>query len=105
MQKDWQQWSAFGGGGCEINQGGISQNFCLMGAVVTRQIVANLQAGLELFHQTADTRGGQATSSVGAGVKYDVNNNFHLLGYLGRGIQNADETDRYNWYTAILFTF
>jgi hypothetical protein len=105
MQKDWQRWSAFGGFGCEINQGGNSRNFCLMGAVVTRQIVANLQVGLELFHQTADTRGGQATSSVGAGVKYDVNNNFHLLGYLGRGIQNADETDRYNWYTAILFTF
>jgi hypothetical protein len=23
-----------------------------------------------------------------------VNDTFHLLGYLGRGIQNADETDR-----------
>jgi len=23
----------------------------------------------------------------------------------GRGIQNADETDRLNWYTSVLFTF
>jgi len=105
LEKDWQQWSAFGGGGCEINRGGNSQNFCMMGAVVARQIVANLQVGLELFHQTPDIQGGQATSSVGAGAKYDLNDNFHLLGYLGRGIQNVEATDRYNWYAAILFTF
>jgi hypothetical protein len=105
VQRDWGQWSAFGGGGCEINRGGDSENFCLMGAVVTRQITPTLQVGLELFHQTPDTQGSDATTSIGAGVRYDLNENFHLLGYLGRGIQNADSTDRYNWYTSILFTF
>ena len=105
MEKDWGQWSTFGGGGCEINRGGDSQNFCLIGAVLARQIVSTLQVGLELFHQTADTQGGEATTSVGAGFRYDLNDNFHLLGYLGRGVQNADSTDRYNWYTSILFTF
>jgi Putative MetA-pathway of phenol degradation len=105
MEKDWGQWSAFGGGGCEINRGGGSENFCLMGAVVTRQITPRLQVGLELFHQTPDTEGGDATTSIGAGVRYDLNDNLHLLGYLGRGIQNVDATDRYNWYTSILFTF
>jgi len=105
MEKDWGPWSAFGGGGCELNQGGDSQNFCLMGLVVTRQIVSDLQMGLEIFHQSADTRGGEATTSLGVGARYDLNENFHLLGYFGRGIQNADETDRFNWYTSILFTF
>jgi hypothetical protein len=105
MQKDWGQWSAFGGGGCEINQGGGSQNFCLMGMVVTRQVTSALQVGLEIFHQTPDMRGGEATTSVGAGVRYDLNEHFHLLGYLGRGIQNTDETDRFKWYTSVLFTF
>lgn len=52
---------------------------------------------MELFHQTADTIGGADTSSIGAGVRYDLNGHFHILGYLGRGIQNADETDRLNW--------
>ncbi len=33
-----------------------SQDFCLAGVVVTRQIASNLQIGLELFHQSADTR-------------------------------------------------
>jgi hypothetical protein len=105
LEKDWNQWSAFGGGGCELNRGGDSQNFCLMGAVVTRQIVANLQVGLELFHQTPDTQGGEATTSIGAGFRYDLNDKFHVLGYLGRGVQNVDATDHYNWYTAVLFTF
>jgi hypothetical protein len=105
IEKDWGKWSAFGGGGCEVNRGGGSQDFCLAGAVVTRQVSSNLQVGLELFHQTPDTQGGEATTSVGAGVKYDLSDNFHLLGYLGRGIQNVEATDRFNWYTAVLFTF
>jgi hypothetical protein len=105
MEKDWGQWSAFGGGGCEINRGGDAQNFCLMGAVVTRQVTPGLQLGLELFHQTPDIQGGEATTSIGSGLRYDLSKNFHLLGYLGRGLQNADATNRYDWYTAILFTF
>jgi hypothetical protein len=105
LEKDWGPWSAFGGGGCEINRGGGSQDFCEAGLVVTNQIRADLQVGLEIFHQTADTIGGQDTTSIGAGVRYDVSAHFHLLGYVGRGIENADETDRLNWYTSVLFTF
>jgi Putative MetA-pathway of phenol degradation len=105
MEKDWGQWSAYGGGGCEINRGGNSENFCLMGAVVTRQITPSLQMGLEVFHQTPDTQGGLATTSLGVGLRYDLSDNFHLLGYLGRGVQNVAQTDQFNWYTSILFTF
>lgn len=105
LEKDWGKWSAFGGGGCELNRGGESKNFCQAGLVVTNQIRTDLQVGVELFHQTADTIGGQDTTSIGTGVRYDLNDHFHLLGYLGRGIQNVDETDRLNWYASVLFTF
>ncbi len=105
LEKDWGKWSAFGGGGCELNRGGVSENFCLMGAVVTRQFTTKLQLGLELFHQTPDTQGSAATTSLGVGARYDLNDNFHLLGYLGRGIQNTGQTNQLNWYTSILFTF
>jgi Putative MetA-pathway of phenol degradation len=105
VQKDWDKWSTFGGGGCEINRGGNSQDFCLAGLVVTNQITSNLQVGLEIFHQTADTKGGSATTSLGTGMRYDLNENYHLLGYVGRGIENAHKNDRVDWYTAVLFTF
>jgi hypothetical protein len=105
VQKDWSGgWSAFGGGGCAIS-GRSSQNFCLMGGVVTYQMLPKLQLGVELFHQTADGNGTPPTSSVGLGARYDINDTYHLLGYVRRGIQNANETDQYSWYASVLFTF
>jgi hypothetical protein len=103
--RNWGDWSTFGGGGCEINRGGDSQNFCLMGWALARQIVPDLQIGAEVFHQTADTHGGRATTGLGGGIIYDLNEHYHLMTSAGPGIQNAGDTNRYSWYTAILFTF
>jgi hypothetical protein len=105
VQKDWSGgWSAFGGGGCVIS-GSTSQNFCLSGGVVTYQLLPKLQLGAELFHQTADHNGTPASTTVGLGARYDLNDSYHLLGYVRRGIQNANETGQYSWYASILFTF
>jgi hypothetical protein len=105
VQKDWSGgWSAFGGGGCVIS-GRTSQNFCLTGGVVTYQLLPKLQLGAELFHQTADRNGTPASTSVGLGARYDLNETYHLLGYIRRGIQNTNETDQYSWYASVLFTF
>jgi hypothetical protein len=97
-------WSTFGGGGCVLSANS-AQNFCLAGWVVTRQIVPKLQLGMELFHQTGDASGTPASSSLGVGLTYDLNDNYHLLGYVRRGIQNANQTDQYSWYAALLTTF
>jgi hypothetical protein len=105
LEKDWGQWSAFGGGGCELNRGGYSRDFCLMGAVLTRQVTPKLQLGVEVFHQTPDTIGSAALTSLGVGARYDLNDNIHLLGYLARGIENVNQTDQLTWYTSVLFTF
>jgi hypothetical protein len=105
LEKDWGQWSAFGGGGCELNRGGGSQNFCLAGLVITRQVMPKLQLGMEIFHQTPDMVGGDPTTSLGLGVRYDLNDNIHLLGYVGRGVQDVAQTNQFNWYTSVLFTF
>jgi hypothetical protein len=105
VQKDWNGgWSAFGGGGCVIS-GRAAQNFCLAGGVVTYQLLPKLQLGLELSHQTADGSGTPPRTSVGLGARYDINDTYHLLGYIRRGIQNANETDQVSWYASVLFTF
>ncbi|MDE2134943.1 MAG: transporter [Alphaproteobacteria bacterium] len=103
--KNWGDWSTYGGGGCEINRGGTSQNFCLMGWALAREVLPGLQMGAELYHQGADTRGERATSGIGTSVIYDIGEHYHLMGSIGPGIQNAGETNRYSWYTALLFTF
>lgn len=105
VQKDFgKQWSAFGGGGCTFNEVRAA-NFCQAGVVVNYQLFQQLQIGGELFHATADSQGTPASTSIGVGWRYDVSDNYHLLGYVRRGIENPSETGRYSWYTSILFTF
>ena len=104
-ERDWAGWSSFGGGGCTIDHGGDSQNSCLVGWALVRQVLPCLKIGAEIVHQSADTKGGRATSGVGAGISYDLSDTYHLLAYAGPGIQNASQTDRMSWYTSLLFTF
>ena len=105
VEKDWGNWSAFGGGGCTLNRGGNSENFCLTGWTVTRQVLPDLLIGAEIFYQTTDTKGGRATTTVGGGFKYDLSENYHLLGYFAPAVQNASTTNRYVWYGSVLWTF
>ena len=103
--KNWEKWSAFGGGGCEINRGQGSRDFCLMGWALTRQVLPNLRLGAEIYHQTATTYAGRATTALGAGLQFDLNDHRHLLASIGPGIQNATQTNQFVWYFATLFTF
>lgn len=105
IQKDWGKLSAFGGGGCQISTAGRSHDFCMYGGTLTRQVLPQLQLGIEVFHQTADGVGTPATTSAGIGARYDLNDNIHLLGYAAKGIQNARTANQYSWYAAVLFTF
>ena len=103
--KDFSDWSTFGGGGCAFNNSGSSKDYCLIGWVLTRTITPALHIGAEVYHQTADTRGGRATTGIDAGATYDLSENYHLMASFGPGIQNATEANRTSWYTALLFTF
>ena len=105
LEKDWGKWSTFGGAGCVIDHGGGARDYCLEGWALARQVLPGLQLGAEIVHQSATTKGGRAMTALGAGMKYDLSDNYHLLAYWGPGIENAAETDRYSWYASILFTF
>jgi hypothetical protein len=104
-EKDFGKWSVFGGGGCTINRGDGSQDFCLGGVAVTREVAEGLRLGVEIFHQGADTIGGKVSTAVGGGLTYDLTANYHLLAYWGPGLQNISVTGRSNSYLALLFTF
>jgi outer membrane putative beta-barrel porin/alpha-amylase len=103
--KTFEKVTTFGGAGCTINQGGDSRSFCQMGGAVTYQVTPKLNLGFEIHHEGADTIGGAATTGLGIGAVYDINENFHLMASGGRGIQNAADTNRQSWYLALLSTF
>ncbi len=104
-QKDWRDWSVFAGGGCTINRGGSSQDFCQMGLVVARRIIPQLQLGIEFYHQSPDQKDGRQSTGVGLGAIYDLNAHYHLMASAGPGIQNADLSNQATWYAALLFTY
>lgn len=103
--REGENWSTFGGGGCALNRGDDSQDYCVAGWALTRQVLPNLEVGGEVFHQTADTRDGFASTTLGFGGTYDLNDHVHFLGYVGTGLHNRDETGRTSWYGSVLFTF
>lgn len=69
------------------------------------QEMPNERAAIRRAEAMSRDQGGLITTSLGVGARYDLNDNFHLLAYLGRGVQNTGQTDQLNWYTSILFTF
>lgn len=103
--KDFGNWSTFGGGGCALNNGEGSKNYCQAGWALTRKVLPELTLGAEIYHQTADTQGGKASTGLGFGATYDLSDNYHLMASYGPGIQNAAETNRRSWYAALLMTF
>ena len=105
LEKDWDDWSTFGGGGCEINRGRDAKNFCLAGWALTRQVLPALQLGAELVYQTLPTKDSRSSTGVGVGVKYDLTDNYHLLGYFGPSLENTNQTSQFSGYAAMLFTF
>src|SRR5262245_8372709 len=82
-QKDFDPWSTFGGGGCVFQNGEDLKDFCLVGWAVTRSFVSHLQLGLEIVYQTADTPGGRSSTAMGAGLRYDISERYHLLASAG----------------------
>ena len=104
LGKNWGDWSTFGGGGCALDRGGDSQDYCIAGWALTRRLRPDLQLGAELYYRSADTKGESASTTLGFGATYDFSERFHALGYVGSGL-NAAETGRTLWYASLLFTF
>jgi hypothetical protein len=104
LQKDWGKWSLFGGGGCVISADS-SENHCLAGSVLTRQVLEKLQLGVEVSYQSGQANGVLPMTALGLGARYDLTDTYHLLAYANRGVQNASEANQFSWYAALLFTF
>jgi hypothetical protein len=105
LQKNWGDWTTYGGGGYWIIPGAGNQNYWFAGWLLQRQVTKSLALGIEAFHQTSDTIGGKDTTGFNVGGIYDFNENYHFLFSAGRGLQNATLTNQLSYYLAIQSTF
>lgn len=104
LQKDFDKWSVFGGGGYWINPGPDNRNFWFTGVAVTREITEGLYLGAELFHQAANTVDGKDSTgfNVGGGIK--LIDELQLLVSVGSGLRN-NSTNRVSYYVGLYYTF
>ena len=101
LQKDLgNDWTVDAGGGYWINHGGgtLDQDYWYFGGLLQKQVTKQLMLGGELFHETAQTIGGEDTTGFNIGGIYDVDDNNHLLFSAGRALQNASATNLFSWY-------
>jgi len=107
VQKDLgHDWLTYGGGGYWINQGGGTpdKNYWFFGWLLQKQVTKQLAIGGELFHETAQTIGGEDTTGFNIGATYDIDDHNHLLFSAGRALQNASATNLYSWYAGYQLT-
>ena len=104
VERDWGDWSVFGGGGCVFPHDNLSQDFCLFGGAVTWQVTRTLQIGGEIYHATPGAKFGMHTTGIGFGATYDFSDRYHLLFSAGPGIQNVSLTNGISYYLAFQVT-
>jgi hypothetical protein len=85
VQKDFGDWTTYGGGGYWINPGPGNRDYWFFGWLLQKKINEELTLGGELFHQTANTMDGHASSGFNLGAQYDFTDHDHLLFSAGRG--------------------
>lgn len=105
LQKSWDSWTTYGGGGYWINPGDENEDYWFFGWALMRKITDRLSAGGEIFHQTADTIDGVDSTGFNLGVIYEIAENHHILFSAGKGIQNAAITNAFSYYIAYELSF
>jgi hypothetical protein len=105
LQKSFDPWVTYGGGGYWINPGPGNRNYWFFGWLLQRQVTERLALGGEIFHQTADKIGGPDSTGFNLGGIYDFSDDYHLLFSAGRGIQNVSATNEFSYYLAFQLTF
>jgi len=107
IQKSFDQWTTYGGGGYWFNQDDKfgDRDYWFAGWLLQRQVTKTLALGGELFHQTADRFDGRDTTGFNLGGVYDINDHNHLLFSAGRAFQNTSSTNQYSWYLAWQITY
>jgi hypothetical protein len=104
IQKDFGDWTTFGGGGYWINPGPGNKNHWFVGWVLERKITNKLTLGVELFHQTPGEIGGMQATGLNIGGIYDFTDSYHFLFSFGKGLQHAKQTNELSWYIGFELT-
>jgi hypothetical protein len=98
LQKKWGNLQAYGGGGYWLNHGANNRNYSFVGAQAQYTFSEHWVVGAEVFHTTPQTLDQRASTGFNAGGFYVIDAHAQWLVSLGKGVQNAAQTNRVSSY-------
>jgi hypothetical protein len=105
IQKRWGNWQSYGGGGYWINNAANMKNHWFFGWLLQKDISEQLTLGGEIFHSTEQAPGEGSSTGFNLGGTYNFDEHDHLLFSAGKGLTNADATNRFSSYLAYQWTW
>jgi hypothetical protein len=102
LQKSWELWKTYGGGGYWVNPGSGNKDFWFFGWEAEREISEFLTLGAEIFHQTASVKGGDSNTGFNIGGYLNFTESHHILFSVGRDISGPNDL---TYYVGYQFTF
>ena len=105
VQKNWSEWQSNAGGGYWINRSPGSVNHWFCGWQLQKRISQRLSVGGEVFHSTEQASGEGASGGFNVGLSINLDEHNHVLLSVGRGLTNADATNRFSSYASFQRTW
>ncbi len=97
LQKDFGQWTTYGGGGLWVNPGTGNRNYWFTGILLQYAFNDRFYLGTELYYQTPDTQDGQGRLGINAGGGLPLLEDFQLLFSAGSGLVHRSG-NRFSYY-------
>ena len=105
VQKSFGDWTTYGGGGYWLNKSDVDRDYWFAGWVLLRKINEEWTLGGELFYNTANQVEAKASTGFNLGGYYNFDEQDHLIFTFGRGVQNAEATNRFSYYVGYQLQF
>jgi hypothetical protein len=105
LQKDFDPWTVYGGGGYWINPGFGNKNYGFFGVALWRKVTDQFNLGVEVFHQGSPADDVKDSTGFNVGATYDVSETWHVLASVGTGLQNRSTTNQFSYYLGLQLTF
>jgi hypothetical protein len=102
IQKSWEPWTTYGGGGYWVNPGAGNKNFWQLGWLVQRDISKYLTLGTEIFYFSKDSDAGRGQTGYNIGGVLNLSEDHHILFSAGSDI---DGDNRFSAYMGYQWTF
>lgn len=105
IEKKWNDWQSYGGGGYWINRAAESKNHWFFGWELQRRISSRWTFGGEIFHSTEEVPGEGSSTGFNMGAIFDIDEYNHLMFSAGRGLTNINMSNQLSSYVAYQLTW